>query len=52
MELEEQKGERRDEKMRVLFLVNNREVLEWAWDHSFAYSVGVMEDRRDFGKLG
>lgn len=29
MELEEQKGEGRDEKMRVLFLVNNREVLEW-----------------------
>ena len=23
---------------RVLFLVNKREVLEWAWDHSFAYS--------------
>lgn len=38
MELEEEKEEGRDEKMRVLFLVNKSEVLEWAGDRCFACS--------------
>lgn len=36
MELEEEK--KKGGMRRVLFLVNKREVLEWAGDHSFAYS--------------